>query len=77
MKPIIASMHMHGNSARWLQVYKLKHGLGSQDEFINVVEDKFGENEYRTTLRELMELKQTSTMQDYIATFEDLHYQYA
>jgi hypothetical protein len=50
MKLVIASMHMEGNSARWLQVYKLKNGLGSWEQFIQAVELKFGANEYRSHL---------------------------
>lgn len=40
MKQVIAFMHMDGNSARWLQVYKLKYGLGSWEQFIKAVEEK-------------------------------------
>lgn len=39
------------------------------------MEEKFGANEYRTTLGELMELKQTASVEEYISTFEDLQYQ--
>jgi len=37
-----ASLHMEGKAATWLQVYKLKHGLGNWEIFIEAVEDKFG-----------------------------------
>lgn len=70
MKLVITSMHMDGNSTRWLQVYKLKNGLGSWEQFIKVVEEKFGANEYRTALGELMELKQTASVEEYISAFE-------
>jgi hypothetical protein len=43
--------------------------------FIKVVEIKFGANEYIFALQELMELKQTATVEEYIATFEGLQYQ--
>jgi hypothetical protein len=72
MKPLIASMHMDGNLAKWLQVYKLKNGLGSWEQFIQAVEAKFGANAYKTALGELMELEQTNTVDEYISTFEDL-----
>jgi hypothetical protein len=37
-----ASLHMKDNAAKWLQVYKLKHGLGNWPVFVSAVEQKFG-----------------------------------
>lgn len=54
----MASLNMDGKSAKWLQVYKQKHGLLSWDSFITAVEAKFGDNDYREALTRLLELQQ-------------------
>jgi hypothetical protein len=41
-----ASLHMEGNASRWFEVYKLQHGLGSWQEFVQAVLQKFGVDEY-------------------------------
>jgi len=56
-------------------VYKMKHGLGDWASFMAAVEQKFGNNDYREALTELLELQQGSTVDQYISQFEDLQYQ--
>lgn len=43
----MASLGMDGKAAKWLQVYKQKHGLTDWETFIAAVEVKFGDNDYR------------------------------
>jgi hypothetical protein len=43
----VASLHMEDNAAKWLQVYKLKVGLGDWGMFVAAVEEKFGAYDYR------------------------------
>lgn len=62
-----ASMHMDGNAAKWLQMYK-KFGLGNWATFVAAIEHKFGDHDYRTTLTQLLDLQQLDS------TFEDLQY---
>jgi hypothetical protein len=38
------------------------------------VENKFGDNDYATTLSQLLELHQEESLETYISTFEDLQY---
>jgi hypothetical protein len=52
-------MNMDENAAKWLQMYKKKHGLGDWQTFIAVVEQKFGDNDYITALTQLLELQQS------------------
>ena len=52
-----ASLNMDGNAAKWLQVYKKKHGLGDWDSFSKAVEEKFGAHDYRDAIEELLALK--------------------
>ena len=72
-----ASLHMDDKAAKWLKVYKLKNGLGDWSTFITAVEQKFGSNDYRESLNQLLELQQHTTLEQYISTFEDLQYQVA
>jgi hypothetical protein len=41
-----ASLHMDDNAENWLQVYKLKNGLGTLQELMAAVEQKFGAYDY-------------------------------
>ena len=41
------------------------------------MEQKFGINDYRESLNQLLELQQHTTLEQYISTFEDLRYQVA
>ena len=75
MWPTIAAMHMEEKAAKWLKVYKLQSGLGDWTTFIAAVEKKFGSNDYRESLNQLLDLQQHSTLDDYISNFEDLQYQ--
>lgn len=70
--PIAASLNMDGNAAKWLQVYKKKNGLGDWESFITVVEKKFGANDCRDAIGQLLELKQTASVEEYAAAFENL-----
>lgn len=75
MWPLVASLHMDGIASSWLQVYKSKGGLGTWEQFMAAVESKFGANDYRATLGELLELRQTRSVEEYIQAFEALQYQ--
>jgi hypothetical protein len=52
-----ASMNMDDNAAKWLHIYKRKHGLGDWSTFVQVVERKFGTNDYREVLNQILELQ--------------------
>jgi hypothetical protein len=54
----LASMHMEGNAAMWLQVYKMRQGLGKWMQFGKVVRAKFGMEEYPKVMRHLLNLYQ-------------------
>jgi hypothetical protein len=70
-----ASMHMDGQAAKWLQVHKLKYGLGKWNEFIAAVETQFGSYDYRDAISDLVALTQTGSLEVYISAFVDLQYQ--
>ena len=71
----MASMNFDKNAAKWLQVYKAQFGLGTWDSFIRAVEEQFGYSDYREALSQLLELKQTGTVEDFVTEFESLQYQ--
>jgi hypothetical protein len=70
-----ASMNMDDNAAKWLQMYKKKYVLGEWEIFCQAVEDKFGTNDYREALTQILELQQAESLEAYILQFEDLQYQ--
>jgi hypothetical protein len=69
-----ASLHMEGNAESWLQVYKLKVGLGSWRDFIRAVQEKFGAYDYQHAIDELLDLQQNGSVTEYAAEFEALQY---
>lgn len=58
-----ASLHMDGNAEKWMQVYKMKHGLGDLEQFMAAVHEKFGSYDYQHAIDSLLELRQTSTVE--------------
>lgn len=70
----MSSLGMDGRASKWLQIYKQKYGISDWDTFIQAVEKKFGDNDYREALTMLLELQQIDTLDTYISAFEDLQY---
>lgn len=70
-----ASLHLDGNAEKWMQVYKLKHGLGDWEHFMTAVQDKFGSYYYQHAINALLELRQPWTVEEYVGEFEALQYQ--
>jgi hypothetical protein len=56
-------------------MYKKKNGREDWHSLISAVEKKFGDNDYRITLTQLLELHQEESLEAYISTFEYLQYQ--
>jgi hypothetical protein len=71
----VASLHMEDNAAKWLQVYKLKVGLGDRGMFVAAVEEKFGAYDYRKVVQDLLALRQEGNLEDYIREFEAIQFQ--
>jgi hypothetical protein len=51
------------------------HGLGNWEQFVTAVEAKFGSFDYIDALTELLELKETGSVEEYATTFENLQFQ--
>jgi hypothetical protein len=69
-----ATLHMKDNAGRWVEVQRLKGELTTWEKFMCAVETKFGAYDYVHALTELMELKQSTSVDDYIAEFESLQF---
>jgi hypothetical protein len=67
-------MHLEGNAAKWWQTYKQQHMHITWLSFCLVVEREFGNDDYRTSLTELIALKQIGTMEDYTTQFQALKF---
>jgi hypothetical protein len=67
-----ASMHMKDNAGRWVEVQRLKGELTTWEKFMCALEAKFGAYDYVHALTELLELKQSISVDDYIAEFKSL-----
>ncbi|KAK3151850.1 hypothetical protein QOZ80_3AG0251460 [Eleusine coracana subsp. coracana] len=72
-----ASLHMEGNAATWLQVYKQQHGLSDWEVFARAVENKFDAYDYRQHIHDLLSFKQKGSVDEYVAEFDAARYQVA
>jgi len=71
----VASLHFDDPASQWLQVYKKKHKNASWLEFALAVEHKFGKDGYRTVVTDLLELRQTGSVEEYYSAFQTLQFQ--
>jgi hypothetical protein len=56
---------MDGNAALWLKAYKLRHEIASWPALMTAVIEKFGADDYRKYLKQLMSLKQKDSVEEY------------
>jgi hypothetical protein len=70
-----ASIHLHGNAAHWYQAYKMTEDDTGWARFSAAIRQEFDTNVHRDCMRELMMLKQVSTVQEYKIQFTQLVYQ--
>jgi hypothetical protein len=66
---------MEANAAKWLQVYKLRNGLGTWSDFVVAIEEKFGAYDYRQAIQDLLQLRQEGTVEEYTQEFEVVQFQ--
>jgi hypothetical protein len=69
-----ATLHFQDNATKWYQAYKQKHTLGNWTQFYAVVEQEFGADDLRAAMNELLELKQTGTVEEYTTLFQALQF---
>jgi hypothetical protein len=63
-----------GNTAKWLQMYKMKYGLGRWPTFVTDMEEKFGFYDYRSSIHELLQLKQEGSAEEYTTAFQSMQF---
>lgn len=56
-------------------MHKIKHGLGTWEQFMTAVQEKFGAFDYQHAIEELLELHQVDSVEDYVSAFEALQFQ--
>lgn len=67
-----ASLHLEGDSQRWFFKLAKWHPDLTREEFKAQCNRRFGPTVWEDTLGELLKLRQTGTVEDYIQRFEDL-----
>lgn len=72
---ISATLHMDGNAALWLKAYRLRHEVNTWPALMTAVEEKFGADDHRKFMKQLLSLKQKGTVEEYQLQFESLSYQ--
>jgi hypothetical protein len=50
----VVSHHMEDNAAKWLQVHKIRHDIGSWPAFMAAVEQKFGVADCHRSIQDLL-----------------------
>jgi hypothetical protein len=71
---ISCTLHMDGNTALWLKAYRLRHEVSTWTTLMLADEEKFGADDHRRYMKQLLQLKQRDTVEDYQAQFEELSY---
>jgi hypothetical protein len=74
LKVTAAVMHLEGNAAKWWQAYKQNHKPPSWPAFCVLLQNKFGADDFRSAITDLLALKQTGTVEDYTIAFQALQY---
>jgi hypothetical protein len=65
-------MHLEGNAAKWWQAYKQNHVIPQWTELCELVHTTFGADDFRTPISELLNLKQTGSVEEYTLAFQSL-----
>jgi hypothetical protein len=69
-----ASIHMSGSATHWFQTYKQSPGFQQWEHFVQSVVSEFAIDTHRSKTMELLNLKQTGTVEDYRHAFDYLVY---
>ena len=65
---------MDGIAAMWLQAYRQTHPAMSWTTFITAIEAEFSPKEFEAQMHHLVQLRQTSSVQEYRQQFETSMY---
>jgi hypothetical protein len=62
---VSCTLHMEGNAALWLKAYRLRQEINSWTTLMLAVEENFGADDHRKYMKQLLALKQRSTVEEY------------
>lgn len=65
-----ATINFKGTASLWLQTYEAQHRIESWHELCVAVEQEFGKDLYHQHMRDLLAIKQTSDVLEYVGWFE-------
>ncbi|KAG8391002.1 hypothetical protein BUALT_Bualt01G0142700 [Buddleja alternifolia] len=71
----LAALHLDDKVLQWHQVYmraRLTHELPGWEEYIKALHDRFGSVTFEDPMLELMNLRQVSSVKDYLDKFDEL-----
>ncbi|KAG8380917.1 hypothetical protein BUALT_Bualt06G0066500 [Buddleja alternifolia] len=71
----LAALHLDGKALQWHQVYmraRLTRELPGWEEYIKALHDRFGSVTFEDPMSELMNLRQVSSVKDYLDKFDEL-----
>ncbi|KAL0404021.1 UNVERIFIED_CONTAM: hypothetical protein Sradi_2042900 [Sesamum radiatum] len=71
----LAAVHMEGKALQWHQVYmisRLTREVPRWEEYVRALNNRFGAFFYEGSVSELMNLKQTGMIQEYMDRFDEL-----
>jgi hypothetical protein len=65
----VARMHFSGSTARLLQPVEYHLSRLSWQEFVHMVMDRFGKDQHEVLVRQLLHIRQNTTVADYVDRF--------
>jgi hypothetical protein len=75
LKPRFDALNFKGAAAAWLQTFELRGRVDTWERLYTAVCDRFDRNQYQLVMRQLDNLRQTSSVQEYHVRFEQLAHQ--
>jgi hypothetical protein len=69
-----ARVHLKEKAGRWYQAFKQKKTFRSWTHFCREVEQEFGSDDFRSAMHDLLNLRHTTTVEDYTTKFQTLQY---
>lgn len=72
----IASVHLDGKALLWHQAYmkgRITREVPMWEEYVRAMSARFGTREYEDPMTEMVSLRQTHSVQQYLDRFDELH----
>jgi len=70
-----SAMHLRDNAAKWWQAYKQTHRKLTWKAFCAAVQQEFGSDDFRSAMTDILQLKQTGTVEEYTDQFQALQFE--